>query len=248
MIFFFIQARLGSKRLPGKVLLPFYKQQTILDIIINKLRENFKDIPILLCTSCLQNDDKIEEFCKKNEIACYRGDENNVLKRFTDAAKINDVDIIIRICADNPFIDVGFLKNLIEYYWQNEGSDYWSFKNSFNTPVIKTHFGFFAEIVRVAALNEVLKQTNDVLYLEHVTNFIYINSGFKTKLKLLPEYLKDRTDLRFTIDDIEDFKLMQAIYLLYIKNNCNLEETIRFVDSNTTYLDKMNQNIKKYSK
>lgn len=245
---FFIQARTGSSRLPNKVLLPFYKNETILDIIIDKLHENFIDIPIILCTSTNEKDTKIEQFCKQKNIKCFRGDENNVLQRFADAATIFNAKTIIRICADNPFLDVEFLKELIQFYEQNPNNDYWSFKNSFNTPVIKTHFGFFAEIVTTKALKKVLNKTDDKLYLEHVTNYIYSNSEFNIKLKQLPSYLKNRTDLRFTIDDAEDFSLMKELYSCYIENNCNLEQTIRFVDDNEMYLNRMIQNIKKYSK
>lgn len=247
-MYFFIQARTGSTRLPNKVLLPFYENKTILDIIIDKLQKNFKDIPIVLCTSTNENDDEIEMFCKYKNIKFFRGDENNVLKRFVDAALLYNVKTIIRICADNPFLDVEFLKELIQFYEQNPNNDYWSFKNSFNTPVIKTHFGFFAEIVTAKALVEVLNKTEDKLYLEHVTNFIYCNSEFNVKLKLLPDYLKNRTDLRFTIDDVQDFSLMRKLYGQFIENNCNLEQIINFVDDNRTYKNKMIQNIKKYSK
>ena len=248
MLSFFIQARIGSSRLPGKVLLPFYKQQNILDIIIQKLKNNFSNIPIVICTSTDVKNDEIALFCKKNDVQCFRGSEENVLQRFADAATIFNAKTIIRICADNPFLDVEFLKELIQFYEQNQNNDYWSFKNSFNTPVIKTHFGFFAEIVTTKALKKVLNKTDDKLYLEHVTNYIYSNSEFNIKLKQLPSYLKNRTDLRFTIDDAEDFSLMKELYSCYIENNCNLEQTIRFVDDNEMYLNRMIQNIKKYSK
>lgn len=248
MLQFFIQARVGSTRLPNKVLLSFYNEKSILDIIVNKLQDNFKGIPIIICTSTNIHDNNIEQFCVKNKISCYRGEENNVLKRFTDAAIFYKAKTIIRICADNPFLDVQFLKELIQYYKENPNADYWSFKNSQQIPVIKTHYGFFSEIVTIEALDKVLFSTKNPLYLEHVTNYIYINSTFKTKLKLLPDFLKDRIDLRFTIDDSQDFELMKALYVYYIKNNCKLELTIEFVDKNKNYLSKMIENIKKYSK
>lgn len=247
-IAFFIQARTGSSRLPNKVLLPFYNKETILDIIINKLQDNFKNIPIILCTSTALNDKKIEIYCNQKGIYCFRGDETNVLKRFVDAAIVYNTETIIRICADNPFLDILFLKNLIKYYNKNQNADYWSYKTSIQTPVIRTHFGFFAEIVTTKALLEVLKQTKDKMYLEHVTNYIYSSTSFSIKLKMLPSYLKNRTDLRFTIDDKEDFDLMKKLYCYYKENNCNLEKTIYLVDDNPTYHKKMNENIKKYSK
>src|SRR5690606_24930515 len=125
----------------------------------------------------------------------------NVLKRFIDAGNQYSASHVIRVCADNPFLDVNFLKELIIYSKENDNSDYWSFKTNKNIQVIKTHFGFFAEIVTLDALKKTNSYTKKDIYLEHVTNYIYTNKGFKCKLKLLPNYLKNRENLRFTIDE-----------------------------------------------
>lgn len=244
----FIQARLGSTRLPRKVLLPFDGNSSILDILIEKINKNFAQVPVYLCTSTNSCDDEIENFCLKNKIKFFRGSENNVLQRFTEAALDKNVDVIIRICADNPFLDVVFLKELIAYYNQNPNADYWSFKNFDNVPVIKTHFGFFAEIVTTKALQKVSLLTNDSLYLEHVTNYIYSHKGFDCELKSLPDFLLNRNDLRFTIDDRNDFNELQTVFQYYKSVNYDLRKTISYVDKNEVILNNMIYNIKKYSK
>ncbi|MGX7668098.1 cytidylyltransferase domain-containing protein [Flavobacterium pedocola] len=245
---FFIQARVGSTRLPGKVLLPFYGNSSILDLVTENIKSAFPDISLVLCTSTSSADDLIVDFCKKNGIDCFRGSENNVLSRFTEAADFYGVSTVIRICADNPFLDVSFLKELLDFYAENPNADYWSFKNTAGTPVIKTHYGFFAEIVTNEALQAVLQRTDDPLYLEHVTNFVYAHDGFEVRLKELPDYLKDRTDLRFTIDDEDDFENLKPVYQFYKNNNQDLRKTVLFVDQNSSVRDKMIANIKKYSK
>ena len=245
---FFIQARMKSSRLRGKVLLKFDEQDSILSIIVSKLKLNFPQIPIVLCTSNVKEDDLIEAFCLQNQIKCFRGNEHNVLNRFIQAAESNSSETIIRICADNPFLDVIFLKELIDFYDNNPNADYWSFKNSEGTPVIKTHFGLFAEITTIEALKNVEATTSDNLYIEHVTNFIYTNSNFKCLFKTLPNYLINREDLRFTVDDKEDFINLQKIYSIYKRNSFSIEQTILFLDSYNDYLEKMKINIKKYSK
>lgn len=245
---FFIQARMKSSRLPGKVLMKFDEQESILSIIVSKLKLNFPQIPIVLCTSNIKDDDLIEAFCLHNQIKCFRGSEHNVLNRFIEAAQKYETKNIIRICADNPFLDLFFLQELIDFYNNNPNADYWSYKNNQNTPVIKTHFGLFAEITTINALKSVEAQTNDSLYLEHVTNFIYINSGYKCLFKTLPNYLINREDLRFTIDDKEDFINLQKLYSIYKRNSFSIEQTIQFLDSHDDYLEKMKINIKKYSK
>jgi spore coat polysaccharide biosynthesis protein SpsF len=247
-IFFFLQARTGSTRLPGKVLLPFDGDNTILDIIVDRLQQYFPEISLVLCTSTNVSDDVIAEFCLKKEIDCFRGNENNVLKRFIDAAELYGVKTIVRICADNPFLDVSFLKELLEFYSKNPDADYWSFKNGKNIPAIKTHFGFFAEIVTTKCLRKVERETHDLLYLEHVTNYVYSHDGFKVMLKSLPDYLIDREDLRFTIDDKEDFEGLKEVYQFYKNNNFNIQKTISFVEDNSLLLEQMVFNIKRYSK
>jgi len=247
-IFFFLQARIGSTRLPGKVLLPFYENDTILDIIIDKLKANFPEIPVIVCTSDNDLDNSIESYCNEKNVQCFRGSENNVLKRFFEAANFYKTDTIIRVCADNPFLDISFMKELLEFHYENPNADYWSFKTGDNIPVIKTHFGFFAEIVSKVALKKVLQNTFDPLYLEHVTNYIYSNNNYETKLKPLPDYLINRTDLRFTIDDLGDFTELQKVFQFYKKNSNDIKKTISFADNNEVIVKKMVSNIIKYSK
>ena len=99
-----IQARMGSTRLPGKILKQFYGNKTLLETILDNLHK-IKQAKIIVATSVSTNDDKLEEFLKdKNEIV-YRGSEKDVLERFIKAAEENEVDGIIRICSDNPFLD-----------------------------------------------------------------------------------------------------------------------------------------------
>ncbi len=245
---FFIQARMRSSRLPGKVLLDFDGQTTILAIIVSKLKLNFPFIPIVICTSNVQEDDLIEAFCIENQIECFRGSETNVLDRFIQAAQSYRIENIIRICADNPFLDVFFLEKLIDFYKDNSNADYWSYQNHEATPVIKTHYGLFAEITTIQALKKVQANTDDNLYLEHVTNYIYTHSGFICRLKTLPDYLVNREDLRFTIDDEEDFINLQKVYSVYKESAHSIEDTIRFLDEHQEHLERMKINIKKYSK
>mgnify|MGYP006191043849 FL=1 len=247
-IAFFIQARTGSTRLPNKVLLPFDNENSILGILIQQLQTHFHQIPLVVCTSTATNDDAIVTFCENLNVTCFRGSENNVLERFIAAAKHFETEVVIRICADNPFLDIGFIAELLEFYDENPKADYWSFKNAADVPAIKTHFGFFAEIVTAKALEKVSELTNDSLYTEHVTNFIYSNTFFSSQLKVMPDFLKHRNDLRFTIDDTTDFELLKEVFQFHKKNKYNIEKTILWVEKNPLLLNNMVANIKKYSK
>jgi len=248
MFYFFIQARTGSTRLPNKVLLPFHNNKSILDIIVKKLKISFEEIPIVICTSNKMEDNDIESFCSSNSVECFRGDEKNVLKRFVAAASVYQAENIIRICADNPFLDMIFLKELISEFKRKEGLDYLSFATSTGIPVIKTHFGFFAEIVTKRALEKTHNLTQDPFFLEHVTNYIYSNSLFNCEYLPLPSEIQNRNDLRFTIDNQSDFQLLSSIYSIYELNSYDLKKTIDHVDANSSILDVMKENILKFSK
>lgn len=243
-----IQARTNSTRLPSKVLLPFYKEKSILDILI----ENFKSVeryPIILATSNNKNDFILKEYANKYKINFFIGKENDVLDRFINAASEFNLDTIFRVCSDNPFFDINSLFDLEKIYRRKDNIDYCSFKNSLGTPVIKTHIGMFGEIVSVEALNKVKRLTNKKEYLEHVTNYIYEHpKRFNIYLENSPPKVYDRNDLRFTVDDHEDFENLKRVYGTYIDNNLDMNGLIDFVDTNKNIIEKMKRNIKKYSK
>ncbi|WP_264553449.1 cytidylyltransferase domain-containing protein [Flavobacterium sp. N2038] len=228
--------------------MPFFDGKCILEIIVEKLKKSFPLISIIVCTTIDKKDDAVVKFCENKNLNYFRGDEKNVLKRFIEAGYFYKAQNIVRICADNPFLDVNFLEELLRFHNENQEADYWSYKNGKNVPVIKTHFGFFAEIVTIDALLKVASITSEPIYLEHVTNFIYENDLFESKLKILPGFLKERNDLRFTIDDFSDFEILQEVYHYYNEVNYDIEKTILFVEKNPLILKSMIENINKYSK
>lgn len=244
-----IQARTGSTRLPNKVILPFYREQTILDILIEKLLVFKDNHPIILATTETKEDKLLIGYAKKYNIDHYIGNELDVLQRFVGAADKFSLDVVIRICADNPFLEVGYIQQLIDAYNIQPELDYISFQNSYGVPAIRTHLGLFAEIVSVSALKKVQQQTDQKFYKEHVTNFIYANPNiFKINLLEMPDYLKDRGDLRFTLDDAEDFTHLKELYQYYINHKADIKSMINHIDSDEHTLESMISNIKKYEK
>ena len=99
-----IQARMGSTRLPGKILKPFYGGKTLLETLLDDLHK-VEGAKVIVATSVNENNDKLVTFLKEKGELVFRGSENDVLDRFIKAAEINDVDGIVRICSDNPFMD-----------------------------------------------------------------------------------------------------------------------------------------------
>tara|TARA_B100000609_G_scaffold195949_1_gene190648 strand:+ start:170 stop:895 length:726 start_codon:yes stop_codon:yes gene_type:complete len=215
-----VQARTGSTRLPNKVLLPFYQEHCILDIIFQKLKT--LSYPIVVATSSHTNDNQIIEISKRNNVQAFKGSEENVLERFIDCAKENSFSNIIRVCADNPFIDTSLIEELLD-----ESADY-SAHFFQDKPSIQTHWGVFAEFVSLTALEKIHSLTNEKTYLEHVTNYIYQNPEHFTITKMIPPILCQANDIRLTVDTHEDFKLAQTLYKLCVEkySNFNLSTII----------------------
>lgn len=244
-----IQARVSSTRLPGKVLKPLWKGMNLLDLQLEKLKNC--GVPFLLATSENPSDDAIVSWAKQNWVDVFRGDENNVLKRFIDCAKQYGAQNLIRVCSDNPFIQLNQVSDFLHALEQ--GFDYVSYCNDSGTPAIKTHWGLFVEGVKLTALekaSEMLEAHPDKnFYSEHVTNFIYGQpEQFKVKLDVAPEVVVSRNDLRFTIDTEEDFNNMKEMLDLLNGNQPTLDELVSLTEENPHILITMQKGIKSFTK
>ena len=245
---FIIQARMGSTRLPNKILLPFFNDKCILDLLIEKL----KRIPaadIIIATSVNKNNDILERFCVTRGIKCFRGSENDVLQRFIDAAETFDIDKIIRVCSDNPFLELKSIETLVKESMVSD-ADYISFSIN-GTPSIKTHYGFWTEYTTLKSLHKVRDLTSDNLYHEHVTNFIYTHPQFfSTEWIEGPECLYNRSNIRLTCDTAEDFQCCKEIYSALCMNNPypTIQDIVDYLDCHKEYSAKMSEQIINNSK
>ncbi len=249
MLGFIIQVRSGSVRLPGKMTKDFWNKKTILELIIEKLQKSFPNINIILATSVNKNDIVFKRIAEKYSVDFFQGSENDVLERFLKTAENFKVEKIIRICADNPFLDMNEMSTLIKNI--DEKSDYISFEIN-NSPSIKTHFGFWAEYVKLDALQKVKLQTKELIFKEHVTNYIYTHPE-KFKIKFLnPNPKVNATEnVRMTIDTLDDFQTLQEVYKDLHKlygNDFDIYNIIEFLDNNDLYKQKMKIQIQLNSK
>lgn len=244
-----IQARTGSTRLHNKILLPFYKEKRIIDILIENIQIAVPNTPIIIATSTAPNDKVFTDIAAEAGIRCFRGDEENVLQRFVSAANANNVELLVRVCSDNPFLQANTFPTLLQEAEKNK-ADYVSYGFSDGTPVIKSHLGLFSEAVTLEALEKASTCTTDKLYLEHVTNYLYTHQDdFDIRLLQLPKQVEERKDLRFTLDTPDDFSLLQEVYKRWFEEtDRSLESLIRLVESESKYKNSMKKNIQQNTK
>lgn len=209
----FIQARMGSSRLPGKMAMTLPDGKSLLEAVLDRLAQH--NITPVLLTTRETADDQLAELAKTCEIPVYRGDEKNVLNRFTQAAEavgLASNEFVLRVCADNPFLSHYLIdQTLIECTLSPE-KDYISLGHA-GKPGIKHQTGIFVEAVKLSALNSVLELDND-WYNEHVTVGIYENpQKYDIHIKEIPvDWHPGFNKIRLTIDDINDWNFCFQAY------------------------------------
>ena len=230
-----IQARMGSTRLPGKVMKKI-KRKSILYYVIERVKKSKMIDKIIIATTTNKNDDLIVKEAKKLKVDIFRGSEEDVLSRYFFASKEFNADIVIRITSDCPLIDPEIIDKIIKKHIESK-SDYTS-----NTIKRTYPRGFDTEVFNKDIIKDVYKNASEKYQREHVTIFILENkerykiTNVETKGKLY------RPDIRVTLDTIEDFELISKIIENFDDISFGLEEVIDFLNENPQLLE-LNKNI-----
>ena len=203
MISAIIQARMGSSRLPGKVLMKLDENHTVLDYVIKQLSFSKLIDKKIIATTDLEQDNVIEQACKNLGLEFFRGSSDDVLDRYYKCAKKFNIDNILRITSDCPLIDPDIVDKVIEKY-QSKEFDYVS-----NTLIRTFPVGTDVEIFPFKILEKAWQNADLPSEREHVTPYIR-NKKFNCKLENL-ENEKKLGYLRWTLDRIEDFELIKKI-------------------------------------
>ena len=201
-----IQARMGSNRLPRKMTKKLGKYR-IIEWVIKRLKKSKKIDYIVLATTKKKNDNILITFAKKYNIEYFRGSEINVFDRFYQISKNYNCNSIIRVSADNPFIDPELIDDLINKF-KNKSLDYGN--NLYNFHKSNYADGFGAEIFSFSVLKKIKNKLN-AYHKEHVTSYIRENdSNFKILKLKAPKYLNEPS-LKFDIDTFSDLKKFQNL-------------------------------------
>jgi len=235
MIGCIIQARMGSSRLPGKVMQKIDNSNTVLDYVIKQLKSAKKIEKILVATTNLIEDNVICDYLNSQNIESYRGSSEDVLDRYYQCAKKFSIDTIVRITADNPLIDPNIVDLIVNDYENNE-CDY-----ATNTLHRTFPYGTEVEVFSFEVLEKAWKNAKKPSEREHVTPFIRnTQNGFKL---INTEYQKNLSHLRYTVDRIEDLKLVKEI----VKNIVTrpiLIQSILDLYKNKPEIFEINKNVK----
>lgn len=205
--YIFLQARMGSSRLPGKTLKDLDGLPLILHVI-NRLKL-IKNSKIVLLTSNTKKDDILEQWCKENNTLYFRGSEDNVLERYYDAAKFYKADNILRATGDNPFVEPYFANDLLENHIELK-ADYSSNKSEVGSNLPD---GLGIEIFTYKALEISMQKSTQEHHFEHVNEYILENRDkFNIYKGCNAGGLTDNSDIRLTVDTLDDFKNVETIF------------------------------------
>lgn len=218
-----IQARVGSSRLPGKVLMPILGRP-MLERQIERVKRCSRIDEIVVATSERPEDEGIVLLCQEVEVGYFCGDLHDVLDRFYRAAKKYDPDHVVRLTGDCPLIDPGLIDDLIDFYL-SEPCDYAS-----NCEVATLPDGLDTEIMSFEALERAWLEAKLPSEREHVTPFIRSHpEKFKTRSYLHP---RDLSHLRWTVDEPQDLEFVRQVYerLYPVKPEFSFQDVLAFLE------------------
>ena len=208
-----IEARLGSKRLPNKIIYRI-KKYLFLEYLIKRLKQSKTINEIIIATTNLPQDNKIVQIAKKNKIKFYRGSENNVLKRVIDTAKHFKCKTIARVTSDCPIIDFTIVDQAVQMFKFNK-CDYLS-----NAWIKGYPDGMDIEIFDLKTLIKSYKLAKTKRSREWVTWSIRKNPKIFSHINLIPPKELYWPELCLTLDEYDDYLLLKKI-ILYYKENIN---------------------------
>jgi len=224
-----IQARMGSTRLPGKVMRIIDGKNPSLSYTINQLKSCKSLDKIIVATTTLPEDDKIANYLKNLGVDVFRGSSDDVLDRYFQCAKYYDLSSIVRITADCPLID----PNIVE-----EGIKLFNSKNyDYVTNTFPRTFpdGNETEIFSIEALKKASENADLLSEHEHVTPY-FRNNNELFKIKNFT-HSSNLSSLRWTVDYEEDFKLVKILISKIHFRPIHLENILDILNSNPKLIE-----------
>jgi len=218
-----IQARLNSIRFPNKIMQKI-NGKPLIEILIERVASAKEVNKIVVATSTNKKNKKLIEFLKRKKISFYQGSENNVLKRYYDAATKNKFKNIIRITGDCPLVDPALIDQYVKIFKEKK-VDYLS---NICPPTYPD--GLDLEIFTYNTLKKTYLKAKNKYDQEHVTPYIQRSDDFK---KINITYKEDHSKLRLTIDEKKDLEVIKLVFKkFYPKIIFSFEDILKFIKKN----------------
>lgn len=219
-----VQARMGSERLPGKVIKPILDKPMIIHTLDRLGKSKYID-EVILATSNLDKDNVLESKVKSYGYKVFRGSEQDVLERYKTSADKYNGDVIIRVTGDCPLIDPVIVDNVISYFLIND-FDY------VRLDVPDTFIrGFDVEVFSKGALNRAFQLAKEEKYREHVTLYMY-NHPESFRIGYVKGNSLYNKDYRLCVDTESDLRLVKIIYEHFKDEYVSSRDVINFLDKN----------------
>jgi len=232
-----ITARMGSSRLPGKIMLTLAGAPLLQRMVERVKRSTLLD-DVIVATSSELSDDIVEDMCHSIGCSCFRGSEDDVLDRVLSAAIHFNVEDVVHLTGDCPFIDPALIDETIRYY-RDMGLDYAGNNLNATFPI-----GMDVRMFSLKALKDVASRTQDPIDRAHVTYYIYnhpelYSIGGNDAPAGFP------TDLRLTVDEFLDFKLATLVFEHFSDNVSafTAEDIFQYLAQHPEYAY-INQNVR----
>ncbi len=225
-----IQARVGSTRLPGKVMYPL-DGTPVLEHIIERVSHADSIDNVIVATSTEPRDDVIAEHIQTRGTEVVRGNEQNLVSRFGRVVDQYEPDIIVRITGDNPLVSPAFIDDGIDRI-RNENVDYVSEGSERTFPL-----GSSCELFTANSFAQVRASATTPRHREHVTVYYkdrpeeFETYDIKSTEIFKDKQFHDRTDLRLTLDKPADYQLFRTVYEnVGYSGILDLQDAIRYID------------------
>jgi len=205
-----VQARMGSTRLPGKVLKSIVGKPMI-ELLLTRLSQSNELDEIVVATSDKDQNDQLQSVVESLGYQCTRGSEKDVLGRFYESAKSVNADVIVRITGDCPLVDPVLVDECIEGFKQFQ-VDYFSNTNPATFPD-----GLDIEVMSFDSIERANEETNSEFDREHVTPYIRNSDSF-TKGSI--SHTEDLSNQRWSVDEPEDLVVVTNVFEHFLPNIC----------------------------
>ncbi|MFK7894165.1 MAG: NTP transferase domain-containing protein [Granulosicoccus sp.] len=215
-----LQARMGSSRLPGKVLMDL-EGKSVLERCVERVSRAASVTQTIIATTEDQADNAIAQLCSIRSWPCFRGSEHDVLDRFYHAARCYAADYIVRITCDCPFIDPSLIDRIVHETVTNQAIDY---ACTANYPR-----GLDTEVIRFEALEKAWQQDKNSEWRQHVTPYFYHHPEMFTGHYSC--HSDDLSALRWTLDTPADYEFIRAIYTQFSDVDFHWQDVLALVQA-----------------